>query len=218
MKTSDFYDHIMPRITGAEEPLVLQETFSAIRQLCEEGWAWPVDYGPFSTTAGSRHIYLNPMPENSVVGYVLQVIYEPSTGGRVQLGTMQNVPPANEPNSSPRGVYMEDTGTMVLYPTPDTSEAGSIRVSCTTIPTLVVAELPEMFMTHYRDAVIDTACHRLMMMDSKPWSSPTMAMFHGRRSRNHIKRIRDITKRRYSMGSSQWQFPDFAMQGRGGIR
>jgi hypothetical protein len=96
---------------------------------------------------------------------------------------------------------------MTLYPTPSTDQSDVLSVSCTVIPRSKHTNLPELFSTHLRDAVIDGVCARMMLMVSKPWSNGPLAVTHNRRWRNHIKRTRDITRRRYSMSDGMWAYP-----------
>jgi hypothetical protein len=107
---------------------------------------------------------------------------------------------------------MDNTGELLLHPTPLNEELNSLLVACTLIPTCDTCELPDYFYTHYRDAIIAGVCSRMMRMASKPWSDRASALMFGREFRNHIKRTRDITKTRYSFSDAPWRFPHFAAQ------
>ena len=200
MKITDFYDDLMPRLPGADESLIEHETFAAIRKLCEEGWAWTITL-TMSVRKGQKRVYLDPMPENTKVGYILSA----------SLGTRTMTPlvalPLNEDEGSPMSFYMEDTGTMRLNPIPDKDYPDGLTITATVIPMNKKVTIPDMFNTHYRDTVIDAVCHRMMIMSSKPWTNPSMGVHHGKSMKSGIKRIRDITNRRYGMGDNTWSFP-----------
>lgn len=208
MKVTGFYDDLMPRLPGADESLVEHETYAAVRQLCEDGWAWPQDLDPLNLSADQPNIYLDPLPGDTRVGYVLLVTYQASGGARRALTPMTVAPPVDTVGSTtPRFFYLSTPGEMKLYPTPSEDQTDVLYVSCTVIPRTKNTTLPDFFSTHHRDAIIDGVCARMMLMTSKPWSNGPLALTHNRRWRNYIKRCRDITKRKYSLADGPWAFP-----------
>jgi hypothetical protein len=208
MNLSDFLDDLMPRLSGAEERLILHETLSTVRRLCEEGWAWPLDFGPISVKEGKSLVYLDPMPCNTRVGYVLSAAFAASGPVTRPLAPATARPVIDSmKRATPSAFYMQDTGTLQLVPTPDKDYDNALSLVCTVIPTCVDTVIPDFFGTHFRDAVIDGVCARMMVMNSKPWSNGPLASLHGKSFKNHIKRTRDITKRRYSLGDRNWSYP-----------
>jgi hypothetical protein len=208
MKLEDFYDDLMPRLSGADESLVKHETFAAVRKLCEEGWAWVMDVGPLNVRVGADTVYLNPLPENTSVGYILQAQFTPTDGSTGYLTATANLPLDRATLGTPATFYhAAGPGTIKLVPTPDKDHDKSLIVVCSVIPANVTVVLPDYFNTHYRDAVIDGVCSRMMAMSSKPWSNMTMATYHGRSFNNHIKRSRSISLRRFSLAENNWAFP-----------
>lgn len=175
---------LMPRLPGATEELILAETLATIRELCEDGRAWVEEVGPYHVN-DKGVIYIDPLFQDARTGYVLQL----KVDGR-------GIP-----------FEMVDTGTIrPLY----NSVNGKFTVIVSFVPLHARTRLPQMFWTHWRDAVIDGVCYRMMTMPSKPWSSAQGAMLNGRRFRNHVKRCRMITKH-MTQGEHPWQFPRSAM-------
>jgi hypothetical protein len=201
----------MPRLPGATEELVLHELFAALRQLCEEGWAWPLDFGPLNVYASKPRIYLDPMPDNTRVGYVLRVRYEPASGANTRVLPLVHLPSVTDPGT-PNRFYMENTGTLLLDPIPLEEELNSLHVACTLIPTSTTCRLPDFFFTHYRDAIIAGTCSRMMMMSNKSWADRAAGTMHAKQFKKYISQIRNTTKARYSLADGSWRFPHFAGQ------
>ena len=215
--TSDWLPDLMPRLPGADEDLILRETFAAVREFCEDGLAWVEIIGPLSSQANNPNMYLDPLPGNASVGYVLQVTFRGSGGtfGR-ELRPVTGIPPSIAPASDPAAFFMQDTGHLVLRPTPSKAHANAYEMSVSMIPSECGCQLPAVFRTHYRDAIIDGVCARMMLMHSKPWTNAGLATHHGKRFRNFIKRTRTQTKARYT-SASLWRYPSFANQRYGGF-
>jgi len=220
VSVQDFLPDLMPRLPGAEEELVMHETFAAIREFCEDGQAWIETLPSVSSKANNPNIYLNPQPDGRVVGYVKQVLFvgagtvsatSNSNGFRKLLTPITTVPAFVTTGQEPTAYMMADTGHLVLNPIPTLDHTKSYTIDISLIPTNVKARLPQEFLTHHRDAIISGVCSRMMLMISKPWSNPTTALYHGKRFRNFVKRSRALTNSKYSPGAG-WRFPDFAMQ------
>jgi hypothetical protein len=217
---SDFLDDLMPRLPGATEELVNHELYAALRQLCEEGWAWYQDI-TIDVKAAKQTYYLDPLPGNARVGYVLSAFYNPTSGYRRRLTPMVTIPAAIVPNPNPDseddtpiGYLMTDPGTMKLSPTPSADAPKGLTIGLTAIPLSPTCSFPDYFFTHYRDTLIDGVMARMQLMKSMAWSDTNLATINGRKWRNWLNRTRDITKRRYSTGDRNWRFPYFAAQRR----
>ncbi len=216
IKAEDWLSDLMPRLPGATEELIVHETFSAIREFCEDGRAWVDNLGPLSSKANNKNIYLNPQPGNVMVGYVYMVLFKGNSNFRKKLTPMSDVASYITTGQDPTGFYMEDTGLLTLNPVPTIAHDKAYTVVVSLIPTNINTQFPQEFLTHWRDAVIDGTCGRMMLMQSKPWSNASLALHHGKRFRNFIKRTRNLTRNKYTSGQS-WLFPNFAKQRFGGL-
>ena len=172
---------LMPRLPGATEELIRAETMAAVRELCEDGRAWTETVEPLHAN-DKGYIYINPLYQDTRVGYVLGLT---ANGHGVPF-------------------QMIDPGTIQPAYLGNATTKYSALVSV--IPLHERTRLPELFWTHWRDAVIDGVCARMMAMPSKPWSSAQGAVLHGRGFRNHVKRCRMITKH-MTQGEHPWRFP-----------
>lgn len=206
---------LMPRLPGAEESFVKHETFATLREFCEDGRAWIDTLTNLSSKANNPNIYLDPLPDGNKVGYVLDVQYRPSGSTQAKsLDVMTSWPAlATRVADDPLAYYMLDTGHIRLNPIPGKDHEKSYDVTMTLIPCDINVRLPIEFSSHWRDAIIDGVCSRMMLMVAKPWTSLKLGEFHGRKFRNHVKRARSITDSRWSRGDAQWVFPqNFAGQ------
>lgn len=216
VKICDWLPDLMPRLPGADEALVLRETFAAVREFCEDGLAWVETTRPLTSGANNPLLYLDPLPDNAVTGYVLRVMFgnEANQTDRHQLGSLSIAPGSRSTGTDPSAYYMEDTGTLRLHPVPTVDHKQAYVVSLSMIPINQKVLLPNYFMSHHRDAIIDGTCSRMMLINGKPYSNAGLAVHHGKRFRNFVKRSRTLTRARYSEGAA-WRYPDFAKQ-RGG--
>ncbi|MDX1297290.1 MAG: hypothetical protein R3260_03480 [Pseudomonas sp.] len=217
MNVTDFLDDCMPRLSGAEEALTTQEIFAAIRQFCEEGLAWVYDFGPVTITALDTHVTINVssgLPTDTKAGYVLKTEFRSSNTDNFKdfLPTLSLPSNPDDTATDPTSYYAESPSSLLLIPQPTETHTNGFRAKVSVIPTATTVTLPDEFETHWRDAVIDGVMARMFNMPNKPWSNAQLALLHGRRFRNHIKRTRDIVKRRYGTDSSGWTFPNFACQ------
>ena len=211
MYLTSLYDQLMPRLPGASEELVLNEVFHTAQLLCNEGHAWVEEVGPLDIRANNRNIYINPLPNDSRVGEILSVRYEPAGEQRRYLTSLAKPPPESTADATaPLHYYMREPGWLVVYPTLTTASADSLYIDCSVIPARSSCSLPETFSTHHSQALVDGTCYRMMMMSAKPWSDRAAAMLHGRAFRNYVHTIRTTVKNRYSQGTVLWQFPAFA--------
>jgi hypothetical protein len=207
----DWLPQVMTRCPGATEELCRQEIADAVRQLCEEGWAWTETFGPMSAKANNPIIYLDPLYQNTRVGYVWLAMFLPQSGYKRRLTPMATSAAYAPTSDQPTAFLMEEPGVVRLNPIPIADLPNAFLFDLSVIPIDQTTRLPAVFRTHWWDAVIDGACSRMMMMVSKPWSNPSIGTLHGKRFRNHIKRARSITQAKYNQGQP-WAFPDFAKQ------
>jgi len=210
-KLADFLPEIMTRLPGITEELLMQEIFAAVRQLCEDGRAWTEQFGPLSSKANNPTIYLDPLFQSARVGYVHRCTFQGNSNVRKILAPAPEYPLYEQSSVEPRAFLMVGPGTVELAPTPNRDWSKRYLFDLSVIPTESTCKLPDLFRTHWRDAVIDGTCGRCMSMISKPWTNQQQAIVHQRQFRNHIKRCRAITSAKFSPQAG-WAFPDFAKQ------
>ncbi|RLC18912.1 MAG: hypothetical protein DRI24_01715 [Deltaproteobacteria bacterium] len=215
VKINDWLPDLMPRLPGITEEFLLLEIFSAVRQLCEDGRAWTELFGPLSSKANNPTIYLDPLFQNARVGYVWRATFRGNSNVEKILTPAPQAPLIRNTAIEPRAFMMVGPGTVELIPTPNQDWDNRYRFDLSVIPTAATVYLPDYFMTHWQDAVIDGTCGRCMSMISKPWTNQQQAIIHNRLFRNHIKRCRAITSSKFSTGQA-WTYPDFARQRTGG--
>jgi len=207
----DWLPQCMTRLPGITEELLRQEIFDTLRQFCEEGWAWTDTFGPLSAKANNPLILLDPLYQNTRVGYVWLAVFAPGTGAQKRLTPMATMAAYQPVADQPTGFLMVEPGVAQLNPIPAGDLKNQFLFDISVVPVELTTRFPAVFRTHWWDAVIDGACSRCMMMVSKPWSNPSIGTLHGKRFRNHIKRARAITTAKYNQGQP-WAFPYFARQ------
>lgn len=207
----DWYQYLMPMLPGITEEFLLVMFGNVLREFCEDGRAWTEIVGPLSSKADNPKILLDPLPGNTRVGYVYQVTFQsnPSTLKTLTPGAV--IPYLRPSGDQPTAYFMETTGTINLNPIPTQDWDEAYLVDLSVIPLGPNIRLPEIFWTHWRDALIDGVLGKCMLMISKPWSNPSLGTMHARKFRNHIKRARAITDSKYT-DAQAWAFPDFAKQ------
>lgn len=213
MVISDFLDDLMPRLPGADETLVKHETLAAAREFCESSNAWIYSVPPQDLPADTSAVAITPLT-NTEVGYLLLVEFRDTNADsfRTLPVTLRRPPNPDETAEAPRCYYPESPALLTLYPQPTLLHADGFRADVSLIPVNQAVVFPDTFSSHWRDAIREGVLYRMYSMPSKPWSSGSMAMLHGRSFRNQIKKARDIVKRRYSTTSETWRFPYFAAQ------
>jgi hypothetical protein len=207
----DWFPYLMPMLPGITEEFLLVLLDATLREFCEDGRSWTEIIGPLSSTANNPIIYLDPLPSNTRVGYVQLLTFSSNIDSHKRLTPMAQMPYLRPSSDQPVAYMMEDPGTINLNPIPTSDWPKAYTVDLSIIPLGPNIRLPEIFWTHWRDAIIDGVCGRAMMMISKPWSNPSIGTLHGKKFRNHIKRARAITDAKYT-DAQAWAFPDFAKQ------
>lgn len=214
MKTytpEDWFPYLMTRLPGITEEFLLLEIDACLREFCEDGRAWTEIIGPLSSSANNPKIYLDPLPNNTRVGYVRLATFSSNKDTNKRLSPMASLPYLRPSSDQPVAYLMEEPGVVVLNPIPVKDWQKAYMFDLTVIPLGPNIKLPEIFWTHWRDAIIDGVQSRCMLMVSKPWSNPSLGTTFGKKFRNHIKRARAITDGKYT-DAQAWAFPDFAKQ------
>ena len=205
---ASFIKDALVQLPGATEDLIQHQIEAVLREFCEDGWAWPYACSSVDIThSNAGRVYLDPLPNDTRVGYIHSVRFS------------ENVPPLRQLTSPPRYLgkparpryfMLEEPGTLLLYPAPDKDYLESLSVDLTVIPIDADTVLPDFFWTHHRDAVLSGVLGRMMVMPSKPWSSAPTGIMNQRRFRNFVKRSRATSGQRWGMDVQNWMFPYFA--------
>lgn len=207
----DWYQYLMPMLPGITEEFLLVMITDALREFCEDGRAWTEIIGPLSSKADNPIIYIDPLPNNTRVGYVRLLTFSGNPTTNRALTPMATIPYLRPSSSQPVAYRMDSPGTINLNPIPTQAWPDAFTADVTIVPLGPNIRLPEIFWTHWRDAIIDGVCGKCMLMISKPWSNPSIGTLHAKKFRNHIKRARAITDGKYTAAAA-WVFPDFAKQ------
>ena len=208
---SDWYQYLMPMLPGITEEFLDVMLNATLREFCEDGRAWTEILGPLSSKADNPKILLDPLPGNTRVGYIYQVTFQTTPNTNKTLTPGASIPYLRPTGDQPTAYFMEGPGVISLNPVPIRDWDDAYFVDASIIPLGPNIRLPEVFWTHWRDAVIDGVCGKCMMMISKPWTNPSVGTMHARKFRNHIKRARAIADGKFTDAQS-WAFPDFAKQ------
>jgi len=216
----DWLDDVMPRVAGASEELVLQEISSAMRELCEDGMAWPLEVRPLGSVADDPALDIGAALQallgqpGVTPGNVMRLTFSPDSGYQRVLAAAAAEPLRLSETADDPAAYMMVAPSMAhLYPTPRKDHPGAYTATVTVVPTAPDVVFPEFFRSHYLDAVMQGVLARMLPMGSKPWTDKASAVSAARSSRNHIKRSRAATLGRFTAAQG-WAFPFFA-QGSG---
>lgn len=139
--------------------------------------------------AGVTAIDFNPYDENWVVAWILDYCGLPANMGKVEHPSI-----------------LRD----LTYPTPASERDGEalLALKPASFDAVNAGGVPDLWSTWFQ-AILDGTLMRLYGQPAKPYSSPQLAQFHGRKYSAGVVSARGIAIRSYTNGP-RWQYPYFA--------
>lgn len=192
-----FMNSVRVRLPGALDDAVKLEMFSVLDEFCKETNAWQ-EVIPLSTT--SQHTVYEIEPEENRAVIVRLLYTTMIVNGETSLpGVVAWMPQPDQIVFK----YPPSDGT-------DYSATVALTVTDPTNPDDLLPEFPDWFLTNYSDSLLDGVLSKMMSQAAKPYFSQQGFLYHGRRFRNSMSRIRSAVEVGHTYGTQVWRFPFFA--------
>lgn len=196
-------DHARVRLPGALDSALKMELFVVMDELFQNSNIWLEDIS-FSVTSTSESYIENPdayiYPVTPTNGLITLLIAVADSAGQLQVATM----PA--------------PGQIMLASLPTQNDTYTARVALTvTDPpdSEGYPVFPSWVLERYGSDILDGLLGRMMSQIAKPYSSPTMALFHLKKFNQCVRRARNSAVRQNTYNVQSWRFPQtFASRGR----
>ena len=163
------YDGIEGVLPGVQHSMVQLVLWDAIEEFCTRSTIWRVHVG-WSMEAGVASVNLNPIDEVAAAVWVLSVH---APGGRFRLK-----PPAQLVDLGPTTMARSGTAKVVAKPR---------RLAEEVVPSFLVDD--------WSEALRDGALYRLYTQPFKPYTSPQLAVLHGKKWRYALTLAQVTAKR-----------------------
>jgi hypothetical protein len=178
------YDNIQATVPAVSLPLITMETWNTIEDFYIRSTA-KRETVYWTMQPGTQQVDFNPFDSNWLVAWVLEVSGLPRW--KIDMPALLTDMSLN-------------------------SQLG-LRQGCALLalkPVSYSSQLPPELFQQYFETILSGVLFRLHALPTKPWSSPQLASFHGKKYSAGIAAARGLAIKGYSDGAS-WRFP--AMQG-----
>lgn len=173
------YDNVQATVPAVDLPLIQMMTWNVIQDFYQRSTSRrEILY--WQMAPGVTSLDFNPYDETWLVAWVLAV------NG---LSKFKIVMP----------------GQVVDLEFPANARYGSALVALA--PVNINADLPPELFTQWFETLLSGVLYRLHSLPSKPYSSPQLAMYHGKMYRRGIAEAKGIANKGYTDGAGRWMFP-----------
>lgn len=177
---SDFYNYLMPQLSGITTDLVDFELLQCARDFCDKTSTWVLPFDAVNLVASQATYDLEPsetqaavvrITELSIAGTLQWQYREPQRQQRA------SVYPRYRPDEPPFSLSMDLLEiTLDAALVPSAALLGGLQVTGAMKPPINATALPDFLLTQYSEAMRFGTLGRLMVMGGKPWSNPALAM------------------------------------------
>lgn len=108
----------------------------------------------------------------------------------------------------PVGADLTMPDTLVLRNEPSQVDTLTATVSLAPVPMRPLV-VPTWFFTTYKLGLLDGVLGRMMAQPAKPWSNPTLSVFHQRKFNVVIANASAAVRHGHGYGRQAWRFPKF---------
>lgn len=178
------YDNVQAQVPAIGLTLIKLEAWNVIEEFYLRSTARR-ETVYWNMASGVYSIDFNPFDENWLVCWILA--FTGLTNAKIE-------PPS----------VLKD----LSYPHPTDLRTGQALVALK--PVSFVSDLGSVHWQQWFEAILDGTLHRLYRQPAKPWSSPQLALFHGRRYMAGINRARAAADHSFTDGGGRWSYPYFA--------
>ena len=175
--TSNFYQYVLPDVSGCPEISVDIAIRAAVIDFCEKSLVIQRDHDPITVLVGVIDYDLEP-PTNNVVTKVMRVwfknlelqamapdnVYHAEIYNNLFVG-------ANVNQSEPRFYLQKDSRTVTIYPIPKETATNALTMRVAYKPTRTAQIIDDSIFEDYAETIAYGAKYRLLSMASKPWTN-----------------------------------------------
>lgn len=202
------YDAWLPalisRLPGATVSNIKRELVAVIREFSRDALPWQELTDTYAVAAEEESIKLNPVDNRSECIFVVHAYW-----GEYELAPMAWKPSSATYPGFPLAYTCESApDTVTFIPTPSEG-IEDFRAVIALAPKDPSVWLPDLFVSHYQDVILDGVLGRFMNQPFKPYTDERKAAFHLKRYRNKTIEARVIAKRGNTPDGQQWAFPRF---------
>lgn len=188
----------MSRLPGIGEDALKLEISNALQEFLRTTHVWreQVKYN----LVGGQSVYdIAPQSNCGVVTYILAVSADGRPYGPIGPDTF---------DQQQYGAYrvLDSFREIELLPTPAATKAKALEVSLGLSLKAGSLDIPDELLDHHFDAILDGVLERGYAHPSKPYSNQEKQMYHHRRSRAAITRVRRIVRGGDAGASPPWRF------------
>lgn len=176
------YDNIQAEVPGVALEMVQMELWNTIEDFYLQSTERR-QLVNWTMAPGVNHLDFNPYDENWLVGWVLQV---------VGLNNFTVEPP----------------GGVLDLNYPANPRQGWVLLALK--PVSFQADFPQTLFTNWFETILAGALARIYAKPMKPYTSPQLAQFNGKRYMAGVQRARGIADKQFTNGGGRWNFPNFA--------
>lgn len=210
---AELVNEIAPHVLGCPPTSIIAAARKAALELCRDGYAWMVDLDPIDVVADiDAYEAISPFPEGRVFT-VLRVIHNDAELPGITWDMLIRRNPTHPDiavHATPAMYSIQNSQWISLFPVPDTSITGGLRVHATLVPVSDSVGIERRVMDDYEDAIIRGALHRLLIMPNKTWTDIKLSDFYGRKFKHDVSQCRARVNKGLMNKSLRVAFPRIA--------
>jgi hypothetical protein len=209
---ASFYPYVRMDVQQVAAPVLTDAVLMAAQTFCEETWIYTGDLAVIPSVAGQASYVLVPPTGTDVVA-IKALSY---AGARLrptsedELDALYATSDWRSQTGSPRHFYQTaDTGSVSLFPAPETASVGAIKINAALRPAATATTVPDFLYSTWVDAIAAGAKFRLFMMTSSAWGDPAKAAVFSQQFQQEINRakalvIKGFGNRRMFVRPARW--------------
>lgn len=174
----EFFTDIYPSVPGCPDMTIENAVRSAAIMFCEQTGIVMYDMDPITVVAGQFEYDFEAPDEMIVHG----IVTANNDGSKLDVVSKKLVdarfPRHREFNGSPECILRVDSSLFRVYPTPDTTKANSLYISVVVKPAPGSEYVPQLLLDDHKQALVDGALSRLLMLPRKDWTNLQLAGAH----------------------------------------
>lgn len=170
-----FLNYVLPQVPGCLNAMALQSIFESYEEFCRRSLVYTLTPSAIDIVAATKDYTITP-DAGTVVSDVLKVFV---SGKEVVPRTEEwldaNVTDWRTTATGPaRGYIVPAANTVRLVPIPSSAIDDGLVVKVALRPLETATTCPDVIFNDWRQAIVDGALARLLMMQKKPWTNPRL--------------------------------------------